>query len=106
MSGGSYNYLCYKEGVELFDMTEELEWMVTRLRGSYPDAADATQAILDTVNAIKEQLHELNRKAVWPIQRIWRQAEWCDSCDCGEEDVLEAVDGWRSDRPAPAPGGD
>jgi hypothetical protein len=137
MSGGSYNYLCHVEPLDLAGRIDDLEAMRDRLQGlGYADdAASATQAVLDTIrrNAEEvpgshewdyllqeeqERVHQLEdegaqeeaRSKITAIERVqreigalsqplysvWRQIEWWDSLDSGEDDFKRALTQWRA----------
>ena len=94
MSGGSYNYLCYKDADELFNEIETLEAMTTRLTElDHIDAAKETfqaiqiirQAVV-RVGVIKERLNG-----------VWRAVEWYDSADVGIDSVRKSVGEYRGE---------
>lgn len=88
MSGGSYNYLCYKDVFELESHREELNRMRDRLiELGHLDAAKETESIILTLDSFKVRMEaRLSR-----LKDVWRAVEWLDSGDYGKEQVAEAV---------------
>jgi hypothetical protein len=84
MSGGSFDYLCYKDGAEAV-MSSALTDMIAELYREFPDssAANDTAALLALRDAI-------NRK-VSALQDVWKAVEWWRSCDWSRERAVEAV---------------
>lgn len=93
MSGGSYEYLCYKDAGSIRTATEHLQSMADRLAGlGYAqDAAKETAGLLLL----------LRQQEVWVqayidrLQTIWRAVEWCDSGDSGEDWIHDALKDYR-----------
>lgn len=92
MSGGSYNYLCYKDGIDIFERREELKSMRDRLvELGYLDAAKETESILLIMDSFEVRLQaRLDR-----IRDVWQAVEWCDSGDSGREGVENAIEKYR-----------
>jgi hypothetical protein len=97
MSGGSYEYLCFKDASELLSAShdEPLQRMTDRLAalGYAPDAAAETQAVL-------YQLRQSRTRIQTHIDRmrgIWRAVEWWDSSDSGEDGVVKALAEYRGE---------
>lgn len=92
MSGGSYNYLCYKDGIEIFERKEELNSMRERLtKLGYLDAAKETESVLLIMDSFEVRLQaRLDR-----MRDVWQAVEWCDSGDSGKEDVENAIEKYR-----------
>lgn len=86
MSGGSFNYLCYKDEDELFNYQFDLDQMATELcELGFVDAAEETLAtFLTKVRVAKRRLDE-----------IWKAVEWYRSGDCSEKDVQAAIAEYR-----------
>ena len=85
MSGGSYDYLCFKFGDRLPD-TENLLKMAERLERTYPNtrAVRETEEILRCLGKI--------RKSASLLYEVWHAVEWCDSGDSSEEWVKKAIE--------------
>jgi hypothetical protein len=95
MSGGSYDYLyCHVNGLEA--QRGDIERMARRLEaGGYYAAARSTRDVLRMLDAAERIAHSLHD--------VWHAAEWVDSCDWGEDQLLEAVEKF-SPWPPPEPG--
>lgn len=96
MSGGSYDYLCYKGPDELVGNThnqENLERMAARLAGlGYAkDAACETEELLLVLRKIDVRL----QSRIQRLAGIWKAIEWWDSCDASEEWVKSALAEYR-----------
>lgn len=88
MSGGSYNYLCYKDSTEIGNSIEDLNSMATRLRGiGAIDLADKTASIRMDLELIQQKIESL--------QGIWHAVEWCDSHDSGPDGIDDAIAEYR-----------
>jgi hypothetical protein len=88
MSGGSYDYLCFKAD-DLSGRRGTVEEMAQRLEGlpyASPAAADTRRvlALLDEARALAERLSD-----------VWHAVEWWDSGDYGEDDAREAIAKYR-----------
>jgi hypothetical protein len=84
MSGSSYNYLCFKTVSELEGDIEMVHAMANRLKQlGHDDAAAATMKIIDSINAINQD--------VFKLSEVWKAVEWLDSGDWGIESVNTAV---------------
>lgn len=88
MSGGSFNYLCYK--VDSEDIPEdEVKRMAEWLREKNAiEAAVATERVLFHLRQARAVAQEL--------EGIWHAAEWWRSGDYGEDQFKEAVEEWES----------
>lgn len=108
MSGGSWDYLCYKDIEDLATTSpsgcghvsgswvDVLDAMAQRLeREGAPDAADATRDVRDRVIELRDRAHGSLESG---LTNIWRAVEWVDSCDSGPEAIAESVAQWRVDR--------
>lgn len=92
MSGGSYNYLCYKGSHDIHEHRQEINEMRDRLISlGHLDAAKETESILLMLDAFDVRL----QARIDRLNGVWRSVEWCDSGDSGEEGVLEAVEKYR-----------
>lgn len=95
MSGGSFNYVCYKvdDETQIFEALPELRNMETRLR-SYGkhDAADEVLTFIATVETAQRRLRRLGKR----IAPLLEAVEWWQSGDCGVDrvdDVMEQLAG-------------
>ncbi|MFE5392524.1 hypothetical protein [Bacillus thuringiensis] len=96
MSGGSYNYLCFKDEHEMFEYgkIEDLEAMASRLiELGYKDAAKEVlnikytiQQSLVRVGVMKERMND-----------VMKAVEWYDSSDSGIDAVEKAISKYRGE---------
>jgi len=93
MSGGSYDYLCFKQADDLFQMEEKLQAMADRLAalGYAEDAAKETTSVLLQVRQARVRL----QARIERLQHVWRAVEWWDSGDTSEDAVKEALEDYR-----------
>lgn len=86
MSGGSFNYLCFKTSGDLFQALGDLERMAEELEDLGPharDAASRTRRLLALSGEIDAE--------ILVLAEVWRFVEWWRSCDIGRDDVLVAI---------------
>lgn len=84
MSGGSYNYLCYKESDRISEAANDIEEMFNRLSElDMPVAAQQTYLILTEIRKFNNKMDVLLKD----IQGMWKAVEWCDSADTSIESV-------------------
>jgi len=92
MSGGSYNYLCYKEGIDIFERREELKSMRDRLvELGYLDAAKETESVLLVMDSFEVRLQARLER----MRDVWQAVEWWDNGDSGRDDVENAIEKYR-----------
>jgi hypothetical protein len=93
MSGGSYNYMCFKDGSELFGFESELQGMADRLAalGYATDAAKATYKALETIRKYKAYLDVVAEE----LHGVWHAVEWWDSGDSGEMSLASELMRYR-----------
>lgn len=88
MSGGSYNYLCYKEYNEISNHIQDIGKMRDRLiELGFKDVAQETESILLMINSFEVRVNARLER----LQDIWKAVEWMDSGDSGIEYVNEEV---------------
>ena len=96
MSGGSYDYLCFKDSNNIFNCDEQIERMANRLAGlGYADdaAKETTAMLLEICQArIRIETH------ISRLRGLWQDIEWWDSCDCGEDQVKSALAKYRGEK--------
>lgn len=95
MSGGSYNYLCFKDGEQLFEQgtlndlknienrLNELGY--TKIAGKVSDMNQIITESLEQVTTMKEELND-----------ILKAVEWHDSLDYGIEEIEEAINRYEN----------
>lgn len=93
MSGGSYEYLCFKDAADLLEASEQLRAMADRLKGvgHADDAARETEDIIATVEQFQESLNA----RITRISEVWRAVEWWDSGDTNENHLHHALKEYR-----------
>ena len=93
MSGGSYNYLYFRSGDELFERVGDIKAMQERLAGlGYAeDAAAEVEEILLILNQTRIRLNTRMRR----LEGVMRAVEWKDSGDSGEDAIKEALKKYR-----------
>jgi hypothetical protein len=98
MSGGSYEYLCFKDGEDLFgdQVDRNMQAMADRLAGlGYAqDAAQETQWLLLEIRASANRIQTAKNR----LEKIWRAVEWWDSCDSSEDGVKNALAAYRGEK--------
>jgi hypothetical protein len=97
MSGGSYEYLCFKDASDLANYEHQLQSMADRLAGlGYAEdaARETTEVLLMHRQAMVRIDTRLKR-----LSDIWHAVEWWDSCDSGEDGVKKALAEYRGETP-------
>ncbi len=83
MSGGSFNYLCWRDKERIFE-DDELERMYEWLKEQgFLTAAERTNEIIQAGARIQELIENL--------RKVWQAAEWCCSSDWSLEDTTEVI---------------
>lgn len=87
MSGGSYNYLCYRLN-SLFDTSvlDDLKDMVTTLEEDYPN----TKAAIDA-RTLLNVMNESDDLEITNLKKVFRQVEWHSSGDISKETLDEEI---------------
>lgn len=97
MSGGSFNYLCYKDEVDLFASEQELERMADALAMlGYAD--DAAKETLWLLHHIRQQRVRLN-VIISRLNGVWHDMEWWTDCDIGEDAFKKTLEEYRAQEP-------
>lgn len=93
MSGGSFNYVCYKlndEADQVIQALPELREMETWLRSrNKHEAADEILRGIMRIETAQRHLEVIGNH----LHKLTRAAEWWCSCDWGEDDFDET---WKS----------
>jgi hypothetical protein len=94
MSGGSYDYLCFKEAHELLAHEGPIGRMADRLaKMGAADAARETEDLLLTLRQFQNRIQtRLDR-----LCPIWKAVEWVDSGDWGPDSIAEALADYRGE---------
>jgi len=93
MSGGSYDYICYKEPEDLLEYDSTIQEMADDLAklGYANDAAADTQDLLLELRAFKNRIRARQQR----LEGVWRAKEWWRSGDSGEDDFKKALESYR-----------
>ena len=95
MSGGSFEYLCWKDAGDLISRDDLILKMGERLTElGYSDAGSATIYLYAYTNALQLMIDKIKAE----LEDIWHAVEWHDSGDSGIEVVKEAVEKWKQSR--------
>lgn len=95
MSGGSYDYLCWKDADSIGQMQSQLQNMADRLsKMGYAD--DAARETMETLLEIR-QAHNRIQTRIDRLNLIWQSVEWCDSGDSGEDGIKNALALYRGE---------
>lgn len=96
MSGGSYDYLCYKvDGDEFIANApgfSNLEAMADRLAG-----LDWAEGVTDEVRSIIRRAKRLDVE-LGRLSNVFQAIEWWDSHDWGEDQARTVVEGYRAEK--------
>ena len=92
MSGGSWNYLCYKDAVELLDRMDDLEAMRDQLREyGFVHAARHVVTLGEKLNELDMLTHEIQRGLDVGLSGVFKAVEWYDSGDITSESMEETI---------------
>lgn len=92
MSGGSFNYLCYKETEDLFNRTSDLEDMRESLiKYGYEDIAKDTQRLIEYIKSAKCTIDTLKEI----LEPVFHAVEWYESADYSKETMIEILEKYR-----------
>lgn len=95
MSGGSWNYLCYKDIDELMNgsSTELLQDMVDRLNSAgFKDVAKDTQRLVEYIKSARIRIETLFEA----LSPVFKAVEWFDSGDWGKETLNNEILKYRN----------
>lgn len=92
MSGGSLNYLCYREGADLFDHIDEMERVEAELlRRGYKDIAKDVRRLIEYIQSAENRIGVLNDQ----LQDVFKAVEWRISADYGDDDLVKHLEQYR-----------
>ena len=97
MSGGSYDYLCFKDTSDVFTRLSNLANMADRLDGVCPEAAAETRALFDGPRSLYAELETRLAR----LADLWYAVEWRDSRDWSDQQLDDAVAAFRAQGPLP-----
>lgn len=92
MSGGSLNYLCYKEPAQLFDHLEDLEMAEQYLLAKgYKDIARDVRRLMEYIQSAENRIGVLSEQ----LNNVLHAVEWYISADYGENTLRKALEEYR-----------
>ena len=92
MSGGSYNYLCFKEPEELIGRVADIESMAQRLLDvGYPDVAGDMQRLAEYCKSARLRVAVLSDM----LNSVMHAVEWYDSGDYGLSNLKKVLEEYR-----------
>ena len=92
MSGGSFNYLCYKETEDLFNRISDLEDMRESLiKYGYEDIAKDTQRLIEYIKSAECVIGTLKDM----LKPVFHAVEWYESADYSKETMIEILEKYR-----------
>lgn len=93
MSGGSLNYLCYKETEELFHYISEMEEVEQVLIGQgAQDIARDVRRLIEYVKSAEVRIGVLSEQ----LNDIFHAVEWYLSADYGKDDLLKHIEQYQT----------
>lgn len=96
MSGGSHNFLCFKDEDNLFNygVLNDMEIMASRLiELGYKDAAKETLHLKHTIQQALVRTQAMKDR----LEDVWKSVEWYDSSDSGIDEVEKAIKQYRKE---------
>ena len=95
MSGGSFNYLCYRDASQLLsgESDGELQAMADKL-AELEYAADASKETRELILVLR-QTKDRVENYISRLRDIWHAVEWWESGDSSEDDVKENLAKYR-----------
>ena len=92
MSGGSFNYLCYKDTEDLFNHISDLEDMRESLiKYGYEDIAKDTQRLIEYIKSAKCVIGTLKDM----LEPVFHAVEWYESADYSKDTMIEVLEKYR-----------
>ena len=90
MSGGSFNYLCWKDPhTDSWEISEQLGYMESSMRaGGYHDIADELFKYKLELDSALHRLEIMHKR----LEGVMHAYEWWQSCDYGEGQFKEVVE--------------
>ena len=92
MSGGSFNYLCYRDTEALFNRISDLEDMRESLiEYGYEDIAKDTQRLIEYIKSAECVIGTLKDM----LEPVFHAVEWYESADYSKETMIEILEKYR-----------
>lgn len=95
LSGGSFDYLCYKDVPELMNSSSiaDLESMVQHLQEyGYEDIARDTQRLIEYIQSASIRIEVLSEN----LNDVFHAVEWHESGDISRETMIERLENYRN----------
>ena len=95
LSGGSFDYLCYKDVPELMNSSSiaNLESMVQHLQEyGYEDIARDTQRLIEYIQSASIRIEVLSEN----LNGVFHAVEWHESGDISRETMIERLENYRN----------
>lgn len=95
LSGGSFEYLCYKDVPELMNSSSiaNLESMVHHLQEyGYEDIARDTQRLIEYIQSASIRIEVLSEN----LNDVFHAVEWHESGDISRETMIERLENYRN----------
>lgn len=92
LSGGSYNYLCYRSVEELITRSDELNDMRDALiKSGYTDIAKDTQRLIEYIESAKVRIEVLFEQ----LEPVFHAVEWHESSDYCKDTMIKVLEKYR-----------
>lgn len=92
MSGGSLNYLCYKQPEELFHYIDEMEKVETELiKQGAVDIAKDVRRLIEYIKTAEIRIGVLSER----LNGVFHAVEWWESGDIGDVSLAKALENYR-----------
>jgi len=92
MSGGSLNYLCYKQPEELFHYIDEMEKVEMELiRQDAMDIAMDVRRLIEYIKTAENRIGVLSEQ----LNGVFHAVEWWESGDIGDASLAKALENYR-----------
>lgn len=92
MSGGSLNYLCYKEPDQLFDHVSDMEEAeAVLLQKGYKDIAQDVRRLIEYIQSAQNRIGVLHGQ----LSDVFHAVEWYISADYGDDSLARDLEKYR-----------
>lgn len=92
MSGGSLNYLCWKDWPEICGCQQDMETVERILiEYGYTDIARDVRRLIEYCLSAEIRISTLGGR----LRDVFRAVEWYASCDYGEDDLVHDLEAYR-----------
>jgi len=101
MSGGSYNYLCYKDAYDILEQSSADNDLLNMI-DALAEHPLGEQAMVSTVGvrvellAIRERVAALHQK-MQTLSQVWKAIEWQASADWGAGEVESTLQAFNKE---------